>query len=170
LTFSLTTSHPRSLLSIAGRKIPKYQYVGFGFSYRHDPVLYRLNDPTVIDLVGALHRVGERTLAEVREVVGSYFQQRDAMEPVSRKDLAQRLRDGSVTVLDVRPADKFVAGHLPRAINIPLRGIATAAARAPQGARCRRLLPRSILCAGLRSRSPPAQTRFFRAAPRGRLP
>ena len=121
MTFSLTTSHPRSLLSIAGRKIPKYQYVGFGFSYRHDPVLYRLNDPTVIDLVGALHRVGERTLAEVREVVGSYFQQRDAMEPVSRKDLAQRLRDGSVTVLDVRPADKFVAGHLPRAINIPLR-------------------------------------------------
>jgi len=33
LTFSLTTSHPRSLLSIASRKIPKYQYVGFGFSF-----------------------------------------------------------------------------------------------------------------------------------------
>src|SRR6516162_9127506 len=53
-------------------------------------VLYRLSDPAVLELVGALHRVGERTLAEVREVVGSYFQQRDAMEPVSRKDLAQR--------------------------------------------------------------------------------
>ena len=84
-------------------------------------VLYRLNDPAVLDLVGALHRVGERTLAEVREVIGSYFQHRDAMESVSRKGLAQRLKDGSVTVLDVRPADEFAAGHLPRAINIPLR-------------------------------------------------
>lgn len=84
-------------------------------------ILYRLSDPAVLALVGALHRVGERTLAEVREVVGGYFQQRDAMEPVSRKDLVQRLKDGLVTVLDVRPADEFAAGHLPDAINIPLR-------------------------------------------------
>lgn len=84
-------------------------------------VLYRLADPTVLDLVAALHRVAERTLAEVREVIGGYFQQRDAMEPVSRKDLVQRLKDGSVTLLDVRPADEFAAGHLPHAINIPLR-------------------------------------------------
>jgi rhodanese-related sulfurtransferase len=31
-----------------------------------------------------------------------------------------RLRDGVVTVLDVRPADEFALGHLPSAINVPL--------------------------------------------------
>jgi ArsR family transcriptional regulator len=75
----------------------------------------------VLDLVAALHRVGERNVAEVREIVGGYFHERDAMEPVSRKELARRLDDGLVTVLDVRPEDEFTAGHLPQAINIPLR-------------------------------------------------
>lgn len=84
-------------------------------------ILYRLSDPAVLDLVAALHRVGERNVAEVREIVGGYFHERDALEPVTRKELARRLDDGLVTVLDVRPEDEFTAGHLPQAINIPLR-------------------------------------------------
>lgn len=84
-------------------------------------ILYRLSDPAVLDLVAALRRVGERNLAEVREVVGGYFHERDALDPVFRKELARRLKDGLVTVLDVRPEDEFAAGHLPHALNIPLR-------------------------------------------------
>lgn len=87
-------------------------------------ILYRMSDPAVLDLVAALHRVGERNLAEVRDVVSSYYHARDALEPVSRKELVRRLKDGLVTVLDVRPADEFAAGHLPQAINIPLRELA----------------------------------------------
>ena len=84
-------------------------------------ILYGISDPAVLEAVAALQRVAERNLAEVREVVGTYFHERDALEPVSRKELAQRLKQGLVTVLDVRPEDEFAAGHLPRAINIPLR-------------------------------------------------
>lgn len=87
-------------------------------------VFYRLNDPSVLDLTAALRRVAERNFAEVREVIGGYFHQRDALEPVSRKELVQRLKDGLVTVLDVRPEDEYVAGHLPKAVNIPLRELA----------------------------------------------
>jgi len=87
-------------------------------------ILYRLSDPAVLDLVAALHRVGERNVAEVREVVVGYFHERDALEPVSRKELARRLKDGLVTVLDVRPEDEYTAGHLPQAVNIPLRDLA----------------------------------------------
>lgn len=87
-------------------------------------ILYGLADPAVLDLVAVLHRVGERNLAQVRDIVGGYFHERDALEPVSRKELARRLKDGLVTVLDVRPEDEFAAGHLPHAINIPLRHLA----------------------------------------------
>ncbi len=87
-------------------------------------ILYCLSDPAVLDLVATLHRVAERTLAEVREVIDGYFHERDALEPVSRQELARRLKDGLVTVLDVRPRDEFAAGHLPRAVNIPLRELA----------------------------------------------
>ncbi len=37
--------------------------------------------------------------------------------------LAERLRAGTVTVLDVRPEDEFVLGHVPGAANIPLRAL-----------------------------------------------
>jgi rhodanese-related sulfurtransferase len=70
--------------------------------------------PTPID------RVGERNVAEVNRVMTDYFHARDALEPVSRKDLVSRLHDGLVTVLDVRPDDEFALGHLPGALNIPL--------------------------------------------------
>jgi rhodanese-related sulfurtransferase/DNA-binding transcriptional ArsR family regulator len=84
-------------------------------------ILYGLSGSSVLDLVAALRRVAEQNLAEVRETVGGYFRERDALEPVSRKELARRIKDGLVTVLDVRPEDEFAAGHLPQAINIPLR-------------------------------------------------
>ena len=84
-------------------------------------VLYGLSDPVVLDLMATLRRVAERNLAEVREVIGTYFHARDALEPVSRKELAQRLKNDLVTVLDARPKDEYAAGHLPKAINIPLR-------------------------------------------------
>ena len=87
-------------------------------------ILYRLSGSSVLDLAAALRRVAEENLAEVRDTVGGYFRERDALEPVSRKELARRLRDGLVTVLDVRPKDEFAAGHLPQAVNIPLRQLA----------------------------------------------
>ncbi len=83
-------------------------------------IVYRLSDPSVLELTAALGRVAERNVAEVREVIGAYFRERDALEPVSRKELARRLKDGLVTVLDVRPEDEYAAGHLPNAVNIPL--------------------------------------------------
>lgn len=84
-------------------------------------VLYRLaGGPEVVALIRALGRVGERNLAEVNRVLNDYFHTRDALEPVSRSDLAARLADGLVTVLDVRPEDEFAKGHLPGARNIPL--------------------------------------------------
>lgn len=84
-------------------------------------VLYRLaGDAEVVALLGALGRVGERNVAEIDRVKADYFRARDAMEPISRADLFARLRDGLVTLLDVRPEDEYAAGHLPGALNIPL--------------------------------------------------
>jgi rhodanese-related sulfurtransferase/DNA-binding HxlR family transcriptional regulator len=84
-------------------------------------VLYRLTgDAEVVELVRALGRVGERNVAEVSRVMTDYFHARDALEAVSRKELISRLRDGLVTVLDVRPEDEFALGHISGAVNIPL--------------------------------------------------
>jgi rhodanese-related sulfurtransferase/DNA-binding transcriptional ArsR family regulator len=86
-------------------------------------VLYRLADDSVLDLLTALRTIAERNVAEVERLVRSYFNDRDSLEPVSRKELLQRSRAGAVTILDVRPEDEFALGHLPGAVNIPLRAL-----------------------------------------------
>jgi rhodanese-related sulfurtransferase/DNA-binding transcriptional ArsR family regulator len=82
---------------------------------------YRLADDAVLELLAALRRIAERNVAEVERVVRSYFDARDDMEAVSRGELLERSRAGTVTILDVRPEDEFALGHLPGALNIPLR-------------------------------------------------
>jgi rhodanese-related sulfurtransferase/DNA-binding transcriptional ArsR family regulator len=84
-------------------------------------VYYRLVDDAVLDLLAALRRIAERNSAEVERVIRTYFLDRDSLEPVSRDELLQQTRAGLVTVLDVRPPDEFALGHLPGAVNIPLR-------------------------------------------------
>jgi ArsR family transcriptional regulator len=84
-------------------------------------VLYRLADDSVLAPLAAMHKVAERNLGEVDRILRSYFRERDALEPVSRRDLERRMRDGLVTVLDVRPEEEFRQGHLPGAVNVPLR-------------------------------------------------
>jgi rhodanese-related sulfurtransferase len=83
-------------------------------------VNYRLADDTVLSLFASVRTVAERHLAEVDRIVQGYFQARDDMEPVTREELAARLRDGLVSVIDVRPPDEFALGHVPGAINVPL--------------------------------------------------
>ena len=86
-------------------------------------VVYRLADPAVLLVLGALRSVAENNLAEVDRIVRGYFDKRDSLEPVSRAELAQRMKDGLVTVLDVRPPDEFALGHVPGATNMPLSEI-----------------------------------------------
>nr|WP_302896801.1 metalloregulator ArsR/SmtB family transcription factor [Mesorhizobium sp. LMG 17147] len=95
-------------------------------------MLYRLSgDVLVVELMKALGRVGERNVAEVNRVMTDYFQARDALEAVSREELVSRLRDGLVTVLDVRSEDEFALGHLPGALNIPFAELENRLAELP---------------------------------------
>jgi ArsR family transcriptional regulator len=83
-------------------------------------IYYRVSDDAVLDLAASLARIAERHIAEVGKIVHDYFLSRDDMEPVSRSELLARMRKGEIQLLDVRPEDEFVLGHLPGAINIPL--------------------------------------------------
>ena len=67
-----------------------------------------------------LRGLAERRLAEVEVATRSYLGEREAMEPVGGGELLQRALSGQVTVLDVRPAEEYRAGHLSYARSIPL--------------------------------------------------
>ncbi|MEI4263336.1 ArsR/SmtB family transcription factor [Roseovarius sp. D0-M9] len=83
-------------------------------------VIYRLTDAKTLQLMDLLRIVAERNLAQVDRILLGLSDGQDAPEPVSRDELAARLAEGSVTVLDVRPADEYASAHIPGARNITL--------------------------------------------------
>jgi rhodanese-related sulfurtransferase/DNA-binding transcriptional ArsR family regulator len=95
-------------------------------------MLYRLGDGPVVELLGALRRYAEHGRAEVRGIVSAYFNRLDSLEPVSREALLERLDDGSVLLLDVRPEDEFALGHLPGALNVPFADLERRLAELPK--------------------------------------
>jgi ArsR family transcriptional regulator len=98
-------------------------------------VIYRLADEAekdIVALLGALRFVAEQSVASMERVVATYFRARDELEPVAATDLVARLREGSVMLLDVRPSDEYQLGHLPGALNIPLRELEQRLAELPR--------------------------------------
>ncbi len=83
-------------------------------------IRYRLADDRVLDPVRDLRVLAAAHLEEVTDMVSSYQQSRDALEPVPARELLERARDGLVTVIDVRPPEEFAQGHIAGALNIPL--------------------------------------------------
>lgn len=83
-------------------------------------VYYRLAGDDVAMLTDCLRRVAETHLAEVSRLVNTYLTVKDSLEPLPAKELLGRAREGLVTVIDVRPAEEYAAGHVPGALNIPL--------------------------------------------------
>ena len=87
-------------------------------------VRHRVAGPEVTALFVALAKAGEFHLADVERLVRLYFTAKDELEPVGAAELLERSRAGLVTVLDVRPAEEYAAGHVPGAVNIPLSQLA----------------------------------------------
>ncbi len=83
-------------------------------------VIYSLSGNDVITLLDALRGVAGRHVADVEKLVNSYRTVKDELEPLPHQELLERVRDGLVTVLDVRPPDEYAAGHVSGAVNVPL--------------------------------------------------
>ncbi len=83
-------------------------------------VEYRLASEDVCQFFLTLRGLAESRLTEIDQVTRDYFESRGAMEAVEGDELLRRVRDGEVTVLDVRPAEEFRAGHIPGALSIPV--------------------------------------------------
>lgn len=96
-------------------------------------IYYRLAGPAVADMYLALQLTAEQHLPDL-PAAATAFLGPDDVEEIGRDELWRRAAQGTVTVIDVRPAEEYAGGHLPGAVSIPLDQLADRLADLPSDA------------------------------------
>jgi rhodanese-related sulfurtransferase len=93
-------------------------------------IFYRLAGDDVARLYAAMREVAQLHSADVGTALRSYLGEAglDDVQQVTREELLGRLEDGSVMLLDVRPAEEYAASHIPHARSVPFTELADATA------------------------------------------
>lgn len=92
-------------------------------------IYYRLAGPDVAALYALVRTVANEHLAEVQTARAAYLG--PDTDQVSREQLLRRVDSGQATVIDVRPAEEYAAGHIPGAVSIPVEELADRLAELP---------------------------------------
>lgn len=89
-------------------------------------VHYRLAGDDVAHLYAAMREVARQRSADVSQALDAYLNLpgSDEVGLVTRDELEQLLAAGEITLLDVRPPEEYLAGHIPGARNTPLGALA----------------------------------------------
>ncbi|GGP00887.1 transcriptional regulator [Wenjunlia tyrosinilytica] len=80
---------------------------------------YRLAGDDVAALSTLLQHVARTRRAAADRARTAYLGPDDT-EHLTREQLLERVRAGTATVIDVRPAEEYAAGHIPGALSVPL--------------------------------------------------
>lgn len=96
-------------------------------------VFYRLASDRVADLWAAVRDVAAAHLEALEALTADYLGDRAGVEEIDRDELARRIGDGDLIVLDVRPGSEYAAGHITGARSIPHDELAGRLGEIPRG-------------------------------------
>ena len=94
-------------------------------------VRYRIADESVADFYRTLREVAVSRLAELERLTNEHFSGRDSVEPLDRRALLRRARNGEIMIIDVRPHEEYSSGHIRGAISIPIDQLEARVAELP---------------------------------------
>ena len=87
-------------------------------------VHYSLASDDVVAMWSVIRRVAAQQVTEIERFATAYLGNRDSLTVIDREELRQRIEDGTVVILDVRPAAEHAAEHIVGAVNIPIDELA----------------------------------------------
>lgn len=111
-------------LTTASAHLQTLKQAGFVATRREGVrIHYRLAGDDVARLFALLREVAENHQAAVPAARDAHLGD-DGVPEVTREELRARAEAGDVVVLDVRPAEEYLAGHIPGAVSIPIGELA----------------------------------------------
>ncbi|ABX42546.1 ArsR/SmtB family transcription factor [Lachnoclostridium phytofermentans] len=108
-----TSQHLQVLLEA---RLVDYQKQGL-YSY------YKLADKTVVNFILSLQMLAEKRIAEITRLREEIYSNKDNMEQIKMPDLLEKMKNGNVTLIDVRPKDEYEIMHIPGANSIPIEDL-----------------------------------------------
>ena len=67
-----------------------------------------------------MRSVASTHLDDLEQLASDYLGNRSRLDEISRDELARRLDDGTLIVIDVRPEAEYAAGHIRGARSVPI--------------------------------------------------
>ncbi|MEV6206123.1 metalloregulator ArsR/SmtB family transcription factor [Kitasatospora sp. NPDC051914] len=111
-------------LTTASAHLQALKQAGFVTTRREGVrIHYRLSGEDVGQLLALLRKVAERHQAAVPAALDAYLGEDGARE-VGHEELSARVEAGDLVLLDVRPLEEYLAGHIPGALCIPVDQLA----------------------------------------------
>ncbi|MHB1096773.1 MAG: ArsR/SmtB family transcription factor [Gemmatimonadaceae bacterium] len=86
-------------------------------------VYYRLADDGVVLVLREIQALALRRFSDVEGVMHSVIEASDTLEPIDARELRRRMKSGDITLIDVRPAAEYNAGHIAGAMSVPLQSL-----------------------------------------------
>lgn len=96
-------------------------------------VHYSLADQTVCDSWIALRSLAEARLLEMQGLLREFVTEPENLTGLDRRSILAQARRGDITVIDVRPGEEYLAGHLPYARSLPLSELQKKLKSLPKG-------------------------------------
>jgi rhodanese-related sulfurtransferase/biotin operon repressor len=88
-------------------------------------IYYSLANEKVFDAWRSLRELGMEQNTKAKFVVDEFRKSHHCLEPVGTQELHKRGSKGEVLLLDVRPEEEFLRGHIHQALSIPIDQILT---------------------------------------------
>jgi rhodanese-related sulfurtransferase len=96
-------------------------------------IYYQLASQDVEQLWLVLRSVARTHLDDLDDLAAAYVGDRDSLEEIGRDELAQRLNEGTLIIVDVRPEAEYAAGHIRGARSIPIDQLPEMIGHLPNG-------------------------------------
>ncbi len=93
---------------------------------------YRLAHEDIYKSWQNLRDLGLERVAEIEKVINDFREIKDGLEPINLDELLSRLKSKNIVLLDVRPESEFKKGHIPQAINIPVKELSASFKQLPK--------------------------------------
>ncbi|PXY40925.1 ArsR family transcriptional regulator [Flavobacterium cheongpyeongense] len=83
-------------------------------------IYYSLASEKVFDVWRGLRELGIEQSSKAREAVDRFRMNYHSLQPAGIDEIYEKVSKGKITLIDVRPEDEFIYGHIQNALSIPI--------------------------------------------------